>query len=102
MDETPLDAPIVEEASPAAATQPAAKSSAQSLRELADSRWIVLGTLFLVTGVFGLPMLWISRGFSRAGKVVLSIVVTLYTVLLLWAFWIFMVYMWKNYYEPYL
>src|SRR5688572_1722586 len=103
MDESPLDAPIVEPpADQATQADPPLKSSLQSLRELADNRWIVIGTLFLVTAAFGLPVLWVSRGFSTTSKVVLSIVVCLYTVLILWAFWIFMAFMWKNYYAPYL
>jgi hypothetical protein len=51
---------------------------------------LVLGLLFLVTAALGLPILWKSRGFSLAAKVVLSLVVTAYTALLLWGFWLLM------------
>lgn len=46
--------------------------------------------LFGVTAVFGLPLLWHSRGFSRPAKAVLTVVVLAYTVLILWAFWLLM------------
>jgi hypothetical protein len=43
----------------------------------------VLLLLFLVTGFLGLPLLWMSRGFSPRMKVVWSIVNTIYTLLLI-------------------
>jgi hypothetical protein len=81
------------------ATPPPASSPA---RRALDNPWLVLLMLFLVTGALGLPFLWMSRGFSAPTKVVLSIVVLIYTVALLWAFWLFLVFMWNNYYAPYL
>lgn len=59
-------------------------------RSLADNRWAVLACLFFVTGALGLPVLWLGRAFSTRMKVLLSIVVTLYTALLLWLFWLVM------------
>ena len=59
-------------------------------RSLLDNRWIVLAGLFLVTGALGIPFLWIGRAFSTRMKILLSIVVTLYTALLLWLFWLVM------------
>jgi hypothetical protein len=44
----------------------------------------------LVTAILGLPLLWMSRGFSRPWKIVLSVAVTLYTAALLWGFWLIM------------
>ena len=58
------------------------------LRALLDNRWFVLVLLFFVMAVLGLPVLWISRGFSVAAKIVLSVVVTLYTAVLLWLTWL--------------
>ena len=54
-----------------------------SLRAAIDNPIAVLALLFLVTGFLGLPVLWISRGFTTTMKVVLSIVVTIYTLLLI-------------------
>jgi hypothetical protein len=38
--------------------------------------------------VLGLPILWMSRGFSRLSKVVLTVVVLLYTAGLFYAVWL--------------
>ncbi len=76
------------------ATTVAAAKSAQAAgpadggQSLLDSPWLILALLFLVTAILGLPLLWISRGFSPAWKILLSVIVTLYTALLLWGFWL--------------
>lgn len=59
-------------------------------RTLADNRWAVLACLFFVTGALGLPLLWLGRAFSTWMKILLSLVVTIYTALLLWLFWLVM------------
>ncbi len=51
-------------------------------RRLIDQRWAVGILLFGVMGVLGLPVLWMSRGFSTSAKIWLSILVTIYTALL--------------------
>ncbi len=53
-----------------------------------ESRRGVLTMLFLVLYAFGLPMLWRSRHFTPAGKIVVSVLVTAWTVLLLWLIWL--------------
>ena len=64
--------------------------SRQSLGSLVakavDNPWVVLGLLFFVFAIFGIPLIWISKAFPTWGKIVLTIVVTLYTALLLWGF----------------
>lgn len=57
---------------------------------LLDRPWFILGLLFLVTAILGLPLLWTSHGFSRPWKFVLSVAVTLYTAALFWGFWLIM------------
>lgn len=52
-------------------------------RNAVDNPWMVLALLFLVMAIFGLPILWMSRAFSTPMKVLLSVIVTLYTVALL-------------------
>jgi hypothetical protein len=76
----PLEATIVHSAAPAG-----------GWRELVDNRWLVLGMLFFVMAILGLPLLWMSRAFSRPTKVVLSIVVVLYTGMLFYLCWLVMV-----------
>jgi ribosomal protein L40E len=74
-------------ATPARASDPPAAHSAARSSSLLDRPWFILCLLFFVTAILGVPLLWISRGFSLAWKIVLSVVVTLYTALLLWGFW---------------
>ncbi len=52
---------------------------------LLDNRPAILALLFLVTGLFGIPLLWMSDSFSRTEKIAWSIVVTLYTLMLIGA-----------------
>lgn len=56
-------------------------------RRLIDNPWAILGLLFCVALVLGLPFLWKSRGFSTLGKIVWTVIVTLYTILFFWVFW---------------
>jgi len=74
-------------ARPSASYSPQAANSAASENPLLDRPWLILCLLFFVTAILGLPLLWISRGFSLTWKIVLSLIVTLYTALLLWGFW---------------
>lgn len=53
-------------------------------QRVVNSRGAMLAMLFCVTGVLGVPFLWKSQAFSAAEKVVWSVVVTVYTCLLLW------------------
>ena len=88
---------------PTTSDKPAAVAAQGSAaRRALDNPWLIVAMLFFVTAALGLPLLWISRGFSPAAKVILSIVVTIYTVVILWAFWLFLVFMWNNFYAPYL
>lgn len=52
---------------------------------LLDNRPAILALLFFVTGVFGIPLLWMSGSFSQTEKIAWSIVVALYTLLLIGA-----------------
>ena len=60
-------------------------------RQALDNPWLMLALLFLVTAALGIPLLWMSRGFSTFWKVVVTIAVLLWTVLILWLFWLVMV-----------
>ena len=83
MQETPLDATIEEPTD--------APPRPQGWRDAVDNPWLVLAMLFFVTAALGLPVLWISRGFSTVWKIVLTVVVIAWTVLILWLFWLVMV-----------
>lgn len=56
-----------------------------------DNPWIVLASVFFVFAIFGVPLIWISRAFPTWAKFVLTIVVAVYTGLLIWGFWLVMV-----------
>ena len=55
-------------------------------RRALDNPWLMLLLLFGVTLFLGLPLLWISRGFSATGKVVVTILVLVWTVIVLACF----------------
>jgi hypothetical protein len=55
-----------------------------------DTPLVILAFLFGVTAALGLPILWASRAFSRPMKVVISLVVTLYTIVILYLFYLVM------------
>jgi len=59
-------------------------------REMVDNRWLVLVMLFGVTLFLGLPLLWISRGFSLVGKLVVTLLVLIWTAVVFWVFWLIM------------
>jgi len=73
--------------SPATPSQP---TSNPAWRQAVDNPWLVVLTLFCVTAALGLPLLWMSRGFSTLLKIVLTIAVLAWTVLILWLFWLVM------------
>ena len=62
-----------------------------SLAKLVQNRTAVLAVLFLVTGAFGIPLLWISKRFSTAERILWSLIVLLYTIVLIggttWILW---------------
>jgi hypothetical protein len=66
------------------------KKTAPSWRDLIDRPIVLLAVLFFVTAAPGLPLLWISRRFSLAGKIVWTILVLAWTVLVLWGFYLVM------------
>ena len=60
------------------------------LREVEKTKWYfrpigVVLLLFFVLGPFGLPLLYKSPKFGKASKIILTIVVTLYTCYLIYA-----------------
>ncbi|MCY2994436.1 MAG: hypothetical protein NTY19_42200 [Planctomycetota bacterium] len=78
-------------AAPRAAIEGAPPRRAAQRRWL-DSRWFILVMLFGAAAVFGLPLLWSSRSFSWSAKIVWTILVVLYTGLLLWLTWLILSY----------
>ena len=50
--------------------------------KLIQNKLAVLACLFLVTGFLGLPLLWMNRRFNTAERIIWSIVVIIYTLVL--------------------
>jgi hypothetical protein len=60
-------------------SQPVQQPTTPPWRQAVDNPWLVV------------PLLWMSRGFTKFWKVVLTIAVTAWTALILWFFWLIMV-----------
>lgn len=63
-----------------------ADSKKGKLDWLLNNKLGLLGLLFFATAALGLPLIWKSPKFSRPEKIVWSIAVTIYTVVILWVF----------------
>lgn len=61
-----------------------------------DSKLFILGMLFGAAMFLGLPWLWKSRAFTRGGKVVVTILVLVETVLVFWAFFAVMAWSYRT------
>src|SRR5262245_34173269 len=70
--------------------KPATPAKPHSWRDFVDHPVVLLAVLFFVTAAPGLPLLWISRRFSLAGKIVWTILVLIWTALVLWGFYLVM------------
>jgi hypothetical protein len=77
-------------------------SATRSRTQIVDNPWLILAMLFFVTLFLGLPVLWISRGFSTASKVFVTIAVLVWSVIFIGGFIWFMVWIWTNRIAPYL
>jgi hypothetical protein len=69
---------------------------ATTARPLLDRPIVILGLLFGVMAVLGIPLLWQSRAFGRPLKIVLSVVVTLYTAALIYGVGLICVWSYNN------
>lgn len=90
-EEFPMDPPIDQ---PSAAStrgdgQATAKTVEVSLsaphpppERLLQSRGAVLGFLFLIAGIVGLPLLWVNPNFSRRERVFWTVIMLLYSFIL--------------------
>ena len=60
-------------------------------RPLVDNPWAIIGLLFFVTLILGIPLLWMSRSFSTPVKLLLTVIICAHTALVVWGFWLIMV-----------
>ncbi len=56
---------------------------AESGGNLIQNKYAVLAALFAVTGFLGLPLLWMNRNFSSTERLLWSIVVIIYSLILI-------------------
>ena len=95
-DDSPIDAqlaapPVSYDGESSSGNDVADGSISTPFSDLIQSRGAVLTVLFLATGALGIPLLWANKKFSNGQRIFWTIVVTIYTVLLLAAFcWIMM------------
>lgn len=62
---------------------PSASSTPTDKHSVLHSRGLILGLLFGVLAVLGLPLLWYSSAFTRSEKLFWSLIVCVYTLVLL-------------------
>lgn len=61
-----------------------------SWQEIADNPWALLGTIFFVMAILGIPLLWRSRVFSPFSKLIITCAVLAWTAFIFWLFWLVM------------
>jgi hypothetical protein len=55
-----------------------------------DNPWAVLAAIFCAMMFLGIPLLWVSRGFSLGGKIFWTIATLIYSGVIIWLFWLVM------------
>lgn len=81
---------------PSSPAVPARGPAASVWQQTIQSRLTVLGTLFLVTGAIGLPLLWCSPAFSWLEKALWSVMTMLYTAALIGVTWAIIVWCYRT------
>ncbi len=82
-----------EPAEPAESAESATPRIGDRVQKLLENPWAITASLFLVFAICGVPLIWVTKAYPTWVKILLTILVTLYTVLLLWGFWLLM--MWS-------
>ncbi len=63
---------------------------------LANNPWLLFSLLFLVTGFLGIPLIFCSTRMTMLQKLILSFVVTVYTLLLIWGTYAIVMWSWSR------
>ena len=89
--------PILPAEKPTARQTPTTQSRKSSgLASLLENKLAVLGTLFLVTGALGIPLLWMSSKFSTHERWLWAIINSVYTAALIWFVIIICLWSWRQ------
>lgn len=81
--ESPIEAQLAAPPPPIPA-DPGSASQVKTTSEIIQSRIAVIGILFGVTGCLGIPLLWMNKQFTNSERLMWTVLVTLYTALLLY------------------
>ena len=73
--------------SPPPVQMPNSTETGNSMSTLVQNRLAVIGVLFGVTGFLGIPLLWMNKRFSNSERVFWAILVTIYTLILIYIAW---------------
>ena len=95
-DDEPLDAILVDEPEERAPQVADAGSTASQWTQFANNTGLLLATLFFVTAILGVPLIFYSTKLSQVQKVLLTVVVTLYTAALLYGTYLILVWSWNR------
>lgn len=71
-------------------------NSKSKLFVMLDNRWVVLAAIFFAMMFLGLPLLWRCPAFSRLEKFIWTIVVLVYSGLIIWGFILVMKWSFSN------
>lgn len=71
---------------PQAPIRPVRVKSRAKFTDMLENRWVMIFVLFGVTAALGIPFLWKSKSFSKTEKIVWTLIVSVYTILIFWIF----------------
>ncbi|MBM4002098.1 MAG: hypothetical protein FJ295_02260 [Planctomycetes bacterium] len=78
---------------------PQRESTMGEIRRLLDQPIYMLSFLFLAALFLGFPFLWSSRAFRLHGKIIITLLVLIETVLIFWGFGLVMQWVWHRFHE---
>ncbi len=94
----PFHETVLHPSSPIEATLVRSENSANGISQ---SKFAVIGFLFLVTGAVGLPLLWVNRRFNNVERLFWTVAVLTWTFLLIGVTWAILRWTYEQIY-PYL
>ncbi len=66
------------------------------LQSKLQSRAVVLFTIFVAAGAFGIPLLWVNKKFTQGERIFWSIASVLYSIGVLWIGAVILIWIWEN------
>jgi len=78
---------------------PPRESTMGEIRRLLDQPIYMLSFLFLAALFLGFPFLWSGKAFGLRGKIIVTLLVLVETVLIFWGFGLVMLWVWSRFQE---